>query len=72
MQRRTSPQPLAAKVRIADLCVRGVVRLALDERGGTLVEYAIIVALVAAVAVAAVVHFGKNVSGLLHSGSAVP
>ncbi|MHB8461501.1 MAG: Flp family type IVb pilin [Vulcanimicrobiaceae bacterium] len=50
--------------------MRRVVRFVLDERGGTLVEYAIIVALVAAVAVAAVALFGKNVAGLLHSGAA--
>ena len=46
--------------------------LRLDERGATLVEYAIIVALVAAVAVVAVALFGKNVSGLFHLGGAIP
>lgn len=71
MRQRTSLQLPAAKVRKANRSVRRVVRFVLDERGGTLVEYAIIVALVAAVAVAAVALFGKNVAGLLHSGAAV-
>ena len=52
--------------------LRAYGRFVLDEQGGTLVEYAIIVALVAAVAVTAVMLLGKNVSGLFHAGGVVP
>lgn len=38
-----------------------------DEDGATMVEYALMVALVAAVAVAAVTTLGKNVSSVFNS-----
>lgn len=38
-----------------------------DEEGATMVEYALMVALVAAVAVAAVTALGKNVSTVFNS-----
>jgi pilus assembly protein Flp/PilA len=41
--------------------------LARDEEGATMVEYALMVALVAAVAVAAVTTLGKNVSTVFNT-----
>jgi Flp pilus assembly pilin Flp len=38
-------------------------RLALDERGASLVEYALLVGLIAMVCFAAVVYFGGSLSG---------
>ncbi len=44
-------------------------RLACDEEGATLVEYALIVALIAVVAIAAVTLLGKNASSSLHKAA---
>ncbi|MGR4064067.1 MAG: Flp family type IVb pilin [Vulcanimicrobiaceae bacterium] len=44
-------------------------RLAHDEEGATLVEYALIVALIAVVAIAAVTLLGKNASSSLNKAA---
>jgi pilus assembly protein Flp/PilA len=44
-------------------------KLIRDEEGATLVEYALIVALIAVVAIAVITTLGKNASGTLNTAA---